>query len=262
VKASEPPGGASSGPGAAAADRWLLIGNSRWHWAWAPLDPEGALRSIHTAPGEEPPGAPLRAWAAVGPVPAGWAERLVGVPRLDLGQIPLQGAPPWLGIDRALAGWQAWQQRRRPVLVADAGTVLSLTLVDGEGRFRGGRLQAGLALQLRSMGAATAALPRFDQPLQALAAATEPWPAATAEAMVEGVSRGLAAALERAAREARALLPGCGLWLTGGDGERLAALLASGHPGAGGGWTLAPDLVLEALVALAPAQPSARSPRI
>ncbi|MFO0016668.1 MAG: type III pantothenate kinase [Synechococcaceae cyanobacterium] len=138
--------------------RWLLIGNSRWHWAEAHAE---RLRCWH-----EPPqaglvsaaaGAPL-AWAAVGPVPA--AADLKEAQRVRLNDIPLRDLPPWLGIDRALAGWQAWrQQPQLPVLVADAGTVLSFTRVDRGGGFRGGRLQAGLALQLRAMAAGTAGLP-------------------------------------------------------------------------------------------------------
>jgi pantothenate kinase type III len=63
--------------------------------------------------------------------------------RLRVEDVPLAGAPSWLGIDRALAGWEAWRQTGGPVLVVDAGTVLSLTRVDGEGRFQGGRLMAG-----------------------------------------------------------------------------------------------------------------------
>ena len=49
--------------------RLLLIGNSRWHWAEAS---DGALRCWHTAPAQAldlAPEQPLRAWAAVGPLP-------------------------------------------------------------------------------------------------------------------------------------------------------------------------------------------------
>ena len=87
--------------------RWLLIGNSRWHWA-TPAANGGEILLRHTAPCREPLGdvaAGLFAWAAVGTVPAG-----LGLPagsRLTLAEVPLAKAPPWLGIDRALAGWQA-----------------------------------------------------------------------------------------------------------------------------------------------------------
>ncbi|MFM7674422.1 MAG: type III pantothenate kinase [Synechococcus sp.] len=242
--------------------RWLLIGNSRWHWALRDEAPGAAPRFLHTSPGEVPAGGPLWGWAAVGPLPQGREPWLRGVPPLRLEQVPLKGLPPWLGIDRALAGWAAWCRQPGSVLVADAGTALSLTLVDGAGRFRGGRLQPGVALQLRALAAGTAALPSLPPLAAADEASGNPWPQATAAAMAEGVIGGLTAALAAAALEARQLLPGCGLWLTGGDGERLGRRLAESGTGRDQNWRLAPDLVLEALVALAPVQSSPRSSRI
>ncbi len=209
----------------------------------------------------------LLGWAAVGSVPVDLA--LPPEARLQLAEVPLAAAPPWLGIDRALAGWWGWRLVAGPVLVADAGTVLSFTRVDREGRFAGGRLLAGAALQLRAMAGGTAQLPTLDAPavpVEALAAVgvladavPAPWPHDTAQAMRSGVLRGLAAAIALAAQEALQEEPDCRLLLTGGDGAALAALLEP---------ALAveqrPHLCLEALAALRPAadQPSPRSLRI
>ncbi|MEA5421985.1 type III pantothenate kinase [Synechococcus sp. CCY9201] len=247
---------------------WLLIGNSRWHWAQRPPEPGAALRFCHTTPEAGFPAGGLRAWAAVGPVPATAMAGLAGAPRLDLSQVPLREMPAWLGVDRALAGWGAWRQDHRPVLVADAGTALSLTLVDGTGRFRGGRLQAGVALQLRALAAGTARLPRMEawppipsdsSPVGAAAA----WPQETAAAMAEGVVRGLAAAVVAAAAEAVAVCPGCRLWLTGGDGAQLLPLIEPAMPAAAPLQLIhAPNLCLEALVQLEDPQARPRSPRI
>lgn len=235
---------------ASVAARWLLIGNSRWHWAERRAD--GGLLVEHQPPPLRAEGPPPWAWAAVGPVPPG--PGLPPAHRLDLGGVPLRGAPPWLGIDRALAGWWAWRQLASGVLVADCGTVLSLTRVDGEGRFAGGRLQAGVALQLRAMAACTAALPSPPESGEGAVPllGSDPWPAATPAAMAVGVEWGLAAAVADAAREAGA---GVRLVLTGGDAERLAALLAGrlghdAHPQAAP--LLWPELCLEALAALRP----------
>jgi type III pantothenate kinase len=280
--------------------RWLLIGNSRWHWAVPPLAADSPLRVWHDRPWHgdrseregKGTGAPVSAtsaadedgipprvasalllgWAAVGPVSAD----LVLPPgaRVQLAEVPLQAAPPWLGIDRALAGWWGWRLVTGPVLVADAGTVLSFTRVDWEGRFAGGRLLAGAALQLRAMAGGTAHLPALDAPAvpveaSAVAALAEDavpadpapaaWPHDTAGAMRSGVLRGLAAAIAAAIQETRREEPDCRLLLTGGDGPALAALLEP---------ALAveqrPHLCLEALAALRPArdQPSPRSLRI
>ena len=267
--------------------RWLLIGNSRWHWAVPPLAADGPLRVWHARPfdsarsdreaggagallpatvtagadeGGVPPGvasALLLAWAAVGPVPADLA--LPSEARLQLAEVPLLAAPPWLGIDRALAGWWGWRLVAAPVLVADAGTVLSFTRVDREGRFAGGRLLAGAALQLRAMAGGTAHLPALDAPTVPADPASVPWPHDTAGAMRSGVLRGLAAAIAAAVQETRRQEPDCRLLLTGGDSTALASLLEPALE-----TELRPHLCLEALAALRPArdQPSPRSLRI
>ena len=142
--------------------------------------------------------------------------------RLTLDQIPLLEAPSGLGIDRALGGWQAWCESRGPVLVADAGTALSLTRVDGDGRFVGGRLQAGAGLQWKALAEGTAALPLVKANCSFHGNA---WPSDTTAALRVGVLRGLAAAVKEAWMEARQHSCDCRLWITGGDGPALSALL-------------------------------------
>ena len=255
------------------AAHWLLIGNSRWHWACQCLD---GWRSWHAPPGFGLEGAPmaglrnagvrLAGWAAVGPIPD--QVDLDRGARLGLADIPLQAMPPWLGVDRALVGWRAWQLSDSPVLVADAGTALSLTRVDGVGRFVGGRLMAGAALQLRALAEGTAQLPKLgvsaglaDGMPSALATghwpmATGLWPIQTEAAMGSGVLWGMAGAIALAAQQVWAEQPDCQIWLTGGDGAQLEPLLV-GCLGSrlgleGGRLQRAPDLALEALAALRP----------
>lgn len=243
--------------------RWLLIGNSRWHWAeatssglrcWDEPPPPQPQPPLPPASGAVSPVEP-QAWAAVG------ATAGLGLPeerRLRLEEVPLRQVPAWLGIDRALAGWGAWRRHRSPVLVADAGTALSLTLVDRDGRFVGGRLMAGVALQLRAMATGTQALPAL-RPQEV--ACQEPWPQPTDEAMLQGVRRGLAAAIAMAALERQSLDPDCRLVLTGGDAADLAPLVAAARaawgPASGGDPRLevCPDLCLEALASLRPPSP-------
>ena len=228
--------------------RLLLVGNSRWHWAerhsegltvWHESGPPEPIGAVHD------PWADLEAWACVGRLPPELS--LPPDQRLALEQVPLRDVPPWLGIDRALAGWQAWHRQGSGVLVADAGTCLSLTWIDGEGRFRGGRLSAGLGLQLRSLGQATAQLPQLEAAAVGDAMAADPWPIATAAAMDLGCLKACAAAVMQGWTDLQAAGSPCWLWLTGGDGERLAPLLRA----AGLMPELAPDLVLEGLAALA-----------
>ena len=218
-----------------------MIGNSRWHWA---TGRPGSLDSWSGAPGKDKPQG-LTGWAAVGPVPAGLPQER----RVLTGAVPLGDLPPWLGVDRALGGWWAWRQSRAPVLVVDAGTALSLTRVSAEGCFAGGRLMAGVALQLRALGAGTAGLPGLELPV---ALPQQRWPSATAEAMASGVLRGVAAAVAQAAREAVGESPRCRLWITGGDGELLLPLVRELLVERAQEVQWAPALALEALAALRP----------
>ncbi|WP_190390673.1 type III pantothenate kinase [Cyanobium sp. FACHB-13342] len=222
---------------------WLLIGNSRWHWA---KGHPGALHTWSDAPGRGVRGA-LTGWAAVGPVPAdgSWPSGS----RLETAEVPLARMPSWLGVDRALVGWRAWQRSQTAVLVADGGTALSLTRVDADGGFAGGRLLAGARLQLQALRAGTAGLPALDGPPVLTA---QPWPQATAEAMACGVLRGLAAAVAQAGREALAEAPRCTLWLTGGDGPMLAPLVRELLADSSLVVECDPALALEALAALRP----------
>ncbi|MCH9715386.1 MAG: hypothetical protein K0U63_12765, partial [Cyanobacteria bacterium] len=99
-----------SDPGKAVQPLWLLIGNSRWHWArgapgqlscWSE-GPASAERLAQLGVDRQ-----LRGWAAVGPVPLQpWLRADL---RLTLDQVPLTQLPPWLGMDRALVGWRAWR---------------------------------------------------------------------------------------------------------------------------------------------------------
>jgi len=159
-------------------------------------------------------------------------------------------------------GWRAWKLSGSPVLVADAGTALSLTRVDAVGQFVGGRLMAGAALQLRALAEGTAQLPRARVPDgMADGDATGPlpmnarhWPIKTEAAMGSGVLWGMAGAIALAAQQVWAEQPDCQIWLTGGDGAQLEPLLVSwlGSRSGLGRLQRAPDLALEALAALRP----------
>lgn len=225
--------------------RALLIGNSRWHWAEQRCD---GWSFDHTPPDslrlqQRPP----HLWAAVGAVPPD--ATLQGLRQVQLRDVPLREAPPWLGVDRALAGWRAWQQLRdvgRGVLVVDAGTVLSLTRVTPAGEFAGGQLAAGMALQLRAMAAGAEALPLPAEPLRteehSLAFESQSlFPRETPAAMRCGVRQALLGLIVEAQRISESPL-----WLCGGDApELLPRLLARGVP-----VHHAPNLVLEGLLQL------------
>ena len=238
------------------ASHWLLIGNSRWHWASQGL---AGWRTWHASPGlagSSLADVKLAGWAAVGPIPD--QVGLDRSARIGLADIPMEAMPPWLGVDRALVGWRAWQLSGSAVLVVDAGTALSLTRVDAVGRFVGGRLMAGAALQLRALAEGTAQLPQARVPNGAADGlwpmADGLWPMETEAAMGSGVLWGMAGAIALAAQQVWAEQPDCQIWLTGGDGAQLEPLLAGlgSHLGLEMRLQRAPDLALEALAALRP----------
>ncbi|WP_191964779.1 type III pantothenate kinase [Synechococcus sp. RSCCF101] len=202
----------------------------------------------------------------MGPLPA--ATPLPPAHRVSTGDVPLQQLPPWIGVDRALAAWEAWRRTlerevadpgagpvpspARSLLVADAGSALSLTRVQGEGHFAGGLIQAGLRMQLRALGHGTAGLPLVQGPAAEEPLAAHEWPVRTADAMLQGVLRGLAGAVQAAHQRARRQDSTCRLWLTGGDAAWIAPLLG-GPDGAVPGWLIRADhLVMEGLIRLRP----------
>ena len=219
----------------------LLIGNSRWHWAEPLAD---RWRFDHSPPDFSRLAMSPPVWAAVGPVPE--TPFLKEVRRLTLADVPLEGCPPWLGVDRALGAFSALSRcveqqldYRAGVLLADAGTVLSLTLLDPAGGFRGGQLIPGLRMQLQAMaeGAAGLELPTLDVKSHGL------FPRETDAAMWRGSLQALVGALGEAQRSSGALL-----WLCGGDAARLEPELIR----AGLQVRCDPDLVMKGLVDLMP----------
>ena len=219
----------------------LLIGNSRWHWAELQAD---CWRFDHSAPDLSRLEISPPVWAAVGPVPE--TPLLNEGRRLTLEDVPLENCPPWLGVDRALGAFSAWSRCveqqldvQAGVLLADAGTVLSLTLLDPESGFRGGQLIPGLRMQLQAMakGAAGLELPVPDVESRDL------FPRETDAAMWRGSLQALVGAVGEAQR-----LTGALLWLCGGDAARLEPELIR----AGIQVRCDPDLVMKGLVDLMP----------
>ena len=223
------------------SSRCLLIGNSRWHWA----EQRGSAHWVyqHEAAAPEALDRPsdLLAWAAVGPIPSHPCLKLSR--RLNVCEVPLQEVPPWLGIDRALAGWGAWRanDKRAGVLVVDAGTVLSLTRISDQGSFCGGLLAAGYGLQLRAMAAATAGL-QAPSPLGLEPEEAETFPFETQAAMRSGAQQSLVGLI----RQAHVQSP-WPIWLCGGDAPQLLPTL---QEQLGAEVLHAPNLVMEAMVEL------------
>ncbi len=69
------------------------------------------------------------------------------------------------GIDRLMAAWMAVQLNdgRGPVIVVDAGTAVTIDLVDGQTVFQGGVIFPGASATLKSLSESTDALPDLSE---------------------------------------------------------------------------------------------------
>ncbi len=218
-----------------------MIGNSRWHWA---LKRQQKWEYSHSEPLlnlESSRALSITKWAAVGTVP----QQIFLNPKseLQLKDIPLLKIPDWLGIDRALGGWSAFKKAQSKseqdsgLLVADAGTVLSITKITSNGEFGGGQLVPGLKLQQKIMANGTNNLiePKtMDIP-------NKQFPIETEAAMLRGSLQSLIGTLLLAQKKTD--LP---IWLCGGDSKIIFESMKSEKIDI----TYCPNLVLEGMVQL------------
>ena len=161
----------------------------------------------------------------------------LGVPVRIAGRdlrIPLDVQARGVGTDRLLAAAAAFRRARGPVAVMDAGTALTLSLVDGRGRFLGGAIAAGPELGLQALAEGTAQLPRMRRPGKACVGKS------TAAAIGSGAALAARGFAREAADLARKTLGSrTAIYLTGGGAD----LLEESVPGA----RRADDLVLEGI---------------
>lgn len=141
--------------------------------------------------------------------------------RVELGQVPLGGLYPTLGVDRALSLAGAGDSYGWPVLVIDGGTALTFTAGDG-GRLLGGAILPGLSLQFKALNDFTDQLPMVQLGGQGL---PQRWAIATPDAIASGVIYTQLAGICDFVADWRRQYPDGRVVLTGGDGGAIAAYL-------------------------------------
>ena len=203
-------------------ENYLMIGNTRWHWA---KKSETDWKFFHTSPN------PIELknkdysqiyWASVGKIPED--IKLCASKQINLEDVPLIHIPSYLGIDRALASWSAFQKHsyqklaKQEIIVIDAGTILSVTKITKKGAFAGGKLIPGLKLQLSSMGAGAINL---ETPIIKKIPKNR-FQFETSNAMIRGVLDGLVGLILQIHEETK--LP---IWMCGGDAPLLLKELKS-----------------------------------
>ena len=131
---------------------FLLIGNSRLHWA---LRKDNSYEFFHTLFDKRfPENINLKKliWASVGQYPTG---KLLNSNEISINNFTLNKMPDHIGIDRALACFAAHKiirnKYKKNILIVDLGTTVSITKIDNKGTLIGGQLLPGFTTQLKSM---------------------------------------------------------------------------------------------------------------
>ncbi len=152
--------------------------------------------------------------------------------------------PQRLGSDRWSALLGAWRMQSEAVCVVDAGTALTMDVVNNGGEHLGGLIVPGLAMMRQCLTTGTAKvgsqLTQDDQ--EADAPKVGLLGRNTAQAVAGGALWTLAAGVERLREQAYDLVGGSmRCVITGGDAQQLLPLLS-------GDWQWTPDLVLRGLL--------------
>ncbi len=217
------------------------IGNSRIKWCLATGSDPGEVAALEHGR-DTLPGALEHAWqgqpvpdrilacSVAGPVlddaVAALAERLwcrrpgflAAVPE-QLGVRNAYQRPGNLGPDRWAALLGAWCRGLAPCCIVDAGTAVTVDVLDAGGRHWGGMIFAGLALSRHALTERTHRLPVVEDGL------LPPLAADTPEAIRLGTREALIGSVERMLREIGHRYGDMRIVLTGGDAPLLAEAL-------------------------------------
>lgn len=219
---------------------WLDVGNTRFKWQ---LDRDGGTSagaavhgggsSLASAPiwAELQPG--MTVWAACVASPelrdgishlcaqAGCKELNWAVSEAELGGVKNSyHEPQRLGVDRWLALLAAWQERKQPALIIDAGSAITVDWLDEQGLHRGGHIVPGLALLERALRSGTAGVRAQIDTIGSVAPGTS-----TDAAVNQGVLAMAAGYLRYVLQEAWPGTEKARLLLCGGDGPVLEPFL-------------------------------------
>jgi len=148
------------------------------------------------------------------------AGLLVAAEDVPVGMATSVADPGAVGTDRMLAALAASRLSGCPVVVVDAGSAITVDLVNSAGLFAGGAILPGLALALQSLHRETALLPELQPAVPDVVVGAD-----TRQAMLSGVFWGAIGAIDGLTSRMRALEPETHVVLTGGDAQMLRSFL-------------------------------------
>ncbi len=215
---------------------FLLVGNSRLHWA---NYSKKQSKFFHTKKEQKVPeniDVNQLIWASVGELPNFSLKEENEIKTKD---IQLSNLPDYFGIDRALACLAALNTIENPLkkdlVIADFGTILSITKLNSNGSILGGQLIPGFLTQLKSMEQNTKNLKvpkKYEIPTKDFLINTE-------EAILKGVINSLTGVIKSSFNPLKDILITCG-----GDSEFFAKSLETNKQNI----INAPNLVMEGMI--------------
>jgi len=215
---------------------FLLVGNSRLHWAEYV---ENEYKFFHTNKNDALPeniNINKIIWASVGEYPKFILKKENEIKTKD---IRLSNLPDFFGVDRAFSCLAALKIIENPLkkdlLIADFGTILSITKLNPNGSIIGGQLIPGFLTQLRSMEQNTKNLKvpkKYDIPTKDFLINTE-------EAILKGVINSLTGVINNLFNPEKDILIICG-----GDSQLLIKSLKTQKENI----INAPNLVMEGMI--------------
>ena len=214
---------------------FLLVGNSRLHWA---ENVESEYKFFHTKiNGPIPKNINIKKiiWASVGKTP----KFVLKEKEIKTKDIQLSNLPDFFGVDRALACLAALKIIENPLkkdlLIADFGTILSITKLNSHGSIIGGQLIPGFLTQLKSMEQNTKNLKipiKYDIPTKDFLINTE-------EAILKGVINSITGVINSSFNPLKDILITCG-----GDSKFLTKFLKTDQTNI----INVPNLVMEGMI--------------
>jgi len=215
---------------------FLLVGNSRLHWA---NYSQNHSKFFHTEKQQKVPeniDPDQLIWASVGKLPNFFLKKDNEIKTQD---IRLSNLPNYFGVDRALACHGALNIIANPfkkdLLIADFGTILSITKLNPNGSIIGGQLIPGFLTQLKSMEQNTKNLKipkKYFNPTKDFLLNTE-------EAILKGVINSLIGVINNSFNPLKDILITCG-----GDSQFLTKYIKTQKENI----INAPNLVMEGMI--------------
>ena len=215
---------------------FLLVGNSRLHWA---KYSKNQSKFFHTKKEQKVPeniDLDQLIWASVGKLPNFLLKKENEIKTKD---IQLSNLPDYFGVDRALACIAALKIIENPLkknlLIADFGTILSITKLNPNGSILGGQLIPGFLTQLKSMQQSTKNLKipqKYEIPTKDFLINTE-------EAILKGVTNSLNGFINSLFNPNKDILITCG-----GDSQFLTEFIKTKKKNI----INAPNLVMEGMI--------------